>query len=127
METSPITAAVTGVKPEERGTDEVAFAQAQARDARTPLGRLLWEIRARIVASGIPLLSCDEIDRSEPPAFAVGPTEHHEHFRIFQISSLGQRRAQSSIAMSMLRVGSPSGARTSIRSSTVNPLRRKSR
>jgi len=30
---------------------------------RTDLGRKLWEIRARIVASGEPLLDWDEIDK----------------------------------------------------------------
>jgi chorismate-pyruvate lyase len=63
MKTNPNTAAVTTVKPEELNEDEAAFALAQARQAKTPLGRRLWEIRARIVASGAPLLSWDEIDR----------------------------------------------------------------
>jgi hypothetical protein len=30
---------------------------------RTPLGRRLWELRKRIVASGEPLLDWDDIDR----------------------------------------------------------------
>lgn len=30
---------------------------------RTPLGQRLWNIRARIVASGEPLLTWDDIDR----------------------------------------------------------------
>ena len=30
---------------------------------RTPLGRRLWEIRAKIVASGEPLLGWEEIER----------------------------------------------------------------
>ena len=61
METKPIT--VVDVKPAERSGEEVAQALAQARQAKTPLGRRLWEIRARIVASGAPLLTWDEIDQ----------------------------------------------------------------
>ena len=61
METKPIT--VVDVNPAERSGEEVAQALAQARQAKTPLGRRLWEIRARIVASGAPLLTWDEIDQ----------------------------------------------------------------
>jgi hypothetical protein len=63
MEIDPITLTLTDAKPEDGTRDEVTFALTQAREARTPLGRRLWEIRARIVASGIPLLSWDEIDQ----------------------------------------------------------------
>jgi hypothetical protein len=34
-----------------------------AYQPRTDLGRLLWEIRGQILASGEPLLSWDEIER----------------------------------------------------------------
>lgn len=34
-----------------------------SRKFRTPLGRRLWEIRSRIVASGEPLLGWEEIER----------------------------------------------------------------
>ncbi len=61
METKPIT--VVDVKPAERSGEEVAHALAQARQAKTPLGRRLWEIRARVLASGAPLLTWDEIDQ----------------------------------------------------------------
>ena len=63
MKASRVSTTATDAKPGERSTDEVANALAQAQQAKTPLGRRLWEIRARIVASGTPLLSWDEIDR----------------------------------------------------------------
>ncbi len=44
---------------------QIAFARAQAVTARSPLGRKLWEIRARIIASGVPLLSDEEIEQAE--------------------------------------------------------------
>ncbi len=34
-----------------------------AYQARTALGRILWEIRGQILASGEPLLNWDEIER----------------------------------------------------------------
>jgi hypothetical protein len=61
MEAKPI--GVTDAVPEDHGGDEVAFALRQARQAKTLLGRQLWEIRARIIASGVPLFSWDEIDQ----------------------------------------------------------------
>jgi hypothetical protein len=60
MGRNPITG--TDTKPETDNADEMAFALSQARQAKTALGRRLWEIRARVVASGLPLLSWDEID-----------------------------------------------------------------
>jgi hypothetical protein len=63
METRPGTTAVAEVRSEERNRDELELARLQARDARTALGRRLWETRASIVASGAPLRSWDEIDR----------------------------------------------------------------
>jgi hypothetical protein len=59
MGTNPITG--TETTPESDSADQMAFALAQ--QARTALGRRLWEIRAGIVASGVPLLSWDEIDQ----------------------------------------------------------------
>ena len=61
MEAKPI--GVSDLSLEEQTRDEAAFALAQARQAKTPLGRRLWEIRASIVASGVALLSWDEIDQ----------------------------------------------------------------
>ena len=63
MKASEVATAVTDAKSGERRGDEAADALAQALQAKTPLGRRLWEIRASIVASGVPLLSWDEIDR----------------------------------------------------------------
>ena len=63
MKANRVSTAVTEAKSGDRRGDEVAHALAQAQQAKTPLGRRLWEIRASIVASGLPLLSWDEIDR----------------------------------------------------------------
>jgi len=63
MKASRVSTTVTDGRSGEWSGEEVAHALAQAQQAKTPLGRRLWEIRARIVTSGVPLLSWDEIDR----------------------------------------------------------------
>ena len=63
MKASRVSTTVTDVKSGEWSGEEVAHALAQAQQARTPLGRRLWEIRARVVASGVPMLSWEEIER----------------------------------------------------------------
>ena len=42
---------------------------------KTPLGRRLWELRKRIVASGVPLLEWDDIER-EVAERRGGVSEH---------------------------------------------------
>jgi hypothetical protein len=66
MEAKPI--GVTDAVPEDHGGDEVAFALRQARQAKTLLGRQLWEIRARIIASGVPLFPGTKTIKKWPSA-----------------------------------------------------------
>jgi hypothetical protein len=44
---------------------------------RTPLGRLLWELRKRMVASGEPLLDWDDLER-EIAERRGGVSEHED-------------------------------------------------
>jgi hypothetical protein len=44
-------------------TEEIEPIPTTSYIPKTPLGRRLWEIRARIVASGEPLLGWEEIER----------------------------------------------------------------
>lgn len=53
--------ALTGLEDSPAKSAESTWREAISHKARTPLGQKLWGIRARIVASGVPLLSWEEI------------------------------------------------------------------
>jgi len=53
--------ALTGLEDSPAKSAESTWREAVSHKARTPLGQKLWGIRARIVASGVPLLSWEEI------------------------------------------------------------------
>ena len=53
--------ALTGLEDSPAKSAESTWREAVSHKARTPLGQKLWGIRTRIVASGVPLLSLEEI------------------------------------------------------------------
>ena len=59
---SPATAA-PGLQPTTNDHIEAHQQDLLTYRPRTPLGQRLWNIRARIIASGEPLLTWDDIDR----------------------------------------------------------------
>jgi len=53
---------LTGLEDSLAKSAESIWREAISHKPRTPLGQKLWEIRARILASGAPLLSLEEIE-----------------------------------------------------------------
>ncbi len=46
----------TGLETDAVRKAEITYAEKQSLKANTPLGRRLWELRAKIITSGLPLL-----------------------------------------------------------------------
>ena len=69
-------------EPEERLRVRADWERSIRYRPRTELGRRLWNIRARIVASGRPLLSWDELEREVVERRGEPEREHEEgHLR----------------------------------------------
>ena len=52
-----------GLDPAASGDVEAYWQRLAGHKPRTTLGRQLWEVRGRIIASGAPLLTWEDIDR----------------------------------------------------------------